>query len=445
MARGRARGARRRGSRSGIVSRPTLCADPRRGTPAVARRGRPSASGRPAHDVAAFVDVVAGELGDGGALVPLRPHLERRGRHRAVAVVQEAGALDARRARPRVRGRRRTRARGAPATRLTVGRTHGIHAEPTTFGLSSPLGLAGRPRPRAAARARDGDRGRQALGRGRARTRRRSRGRADRVRAARPRAGAGPTQVLPARPPRRAAVHVRARRVDARAVRDRDPPPRSAPRCARSRSRSAPAQKGSTAMPHKRNPVKAERICGLARVLRGNRSRGLENVALWHERDISHSSVERIILPDSFLALDYVLDRFAWLVEGLVVRSRADAREPRRVLRPRVQPAGAARAGRVRARARRRLPDRAAQRDARLGGGARFRDSSRDDPERRRTRVDLDARASTSTRTSRTSTSCSSGSRALTTRRRRPSMPETARTSAAARSASSTRSTTTGC
>ena len=78
-------------------------------------------------------------------------------------------------------------------------------------------------------------------------------------------------------------------------------------------------QKGSSAMPHKRNPVVAERICGLARVVRAAAAVGLENVALWHERDISHSSAERIVLPDSFLALDYMLDRFAWLVDGLLV------------------------------------------------------------------------------------------------------------------------------
>src|SRR5207249_11192019 len=78
-------------------------------------------------------------------------------------------------------------------------------------------------------------------------------------------------------------------------------------------------QKGSSAMPHKRNPVVAERICGLARVVRSSALVGLENVALWHERDISHSSAERIVLPDAFLALDYMLDRFTWLVEGLVV------------------------------------------------------------------------------------------------------------------------------
>jgi len=79
-------------------------------------------------------------------------------------------------------------------------------------------------------------------------------------------------------------------------------------------------QKGSSAMPHKRNPIVAERICGLARVLRAHALVGLENVALWHERDISHSSAERVVIPDSFLAIDYMLDRFAWLVEGLVVR-----------------------------------------------------------------------------------------------------------------------------
>jgi adenylosuccinate lyase len=78
-------------------------------------------------------------------------------------------------------------------------------------------------------------------------------------------------------------------------------------------------QKGSSAMPHKRNPELAERICGLARLLRGNAVAGLENVALWHERDISHSSVERVVLPDSTTALDYILDLTAFIVEGLEV------------------------------------------------------------------------------------------------------------------------------
>jgi adenylosuccinate lyase len=78
-------------------------------------------------------------------------------------------------------------------------------------------------------------------------------------------------------------------------------------------------QKGSSAMPHKRNPVVAERICGLARVVRAAALVGFENQPLWHERDISHSSAERVVIPDAFLAVDYMLDRFAWVVEGLVV------------------------------------------------------------------------------------------------------------------------------
>ncbi|HEU5302448.1 MAG TPA: lyase family protein, partial [Acidimicrobiia bacterium] len=90
------------------------------------------------------------------------------------------------------------------------------------------------------------------------------------------------------------------------------------------------AQKGSSAMPHKRNPVKSEQLCGLARILRANVQAGLENVALWHERDISHSSVERIVLPDSLQLAYYVAVKFASIVEGLVVhadrmRSNLDA------------------------------------------------------------------------------------------------------------------------
>jgi adenylosuccinate lyase len=81
----------------------------------------------------------------------------------------------------------------------------------------------------------------------------------------------------------------------------------------------APGQKGSSAMPHKRNPITAERLTGLARVLRGNALAALENVALWHERDISHSSVERIIFPDSCTLLDYMLDTLRKLTEGLIV------------------------------------------------------------------------------------------------------------------------------
>ena len=78
-------------------------------------------------------------------------------------------------------------------------------------------------------------------------------------------------------------------------------------------------QKGSSAMPHKRNPIGCEQIVGLARLLRGNAMAAFENIALWHERDISHSSVERVILPDSFIALDHMLRRFTRIVRGMVV------------------------------------------------------------------------------------------------------------------------------
>ena len=81
----------------------------------------------------------------------------------------------------------------------------------------------------------------------------------------------------------------------------------------------AKGQKGSSAMPHKRNPVGCEQIVGMARLLRGNAHAAIENIALWHERDISHSSVERVILPDSFIALDHMLRRFTRIVQGMVV------------------------------------------------------------------------------------------------------------------------------
>jgi adenylosuccinate lyase len=78
-------------------------------------------------------------------------------------------------------------------------------------------------------------------------------------------------------------------------------------------------QKGSSAMPHKRNPILSERICGMARTVRANSIVGLENIALWHERDISHSSAERIVLPDSSATTDYILAKTASLLDGLIV------------------------------------------------------------------------------------------------------------------------------
>lgn len=79
------------------------------------------------------------------------------------------------------------------------------------------------------------------------------------------------------------------------------------------------SQRGSSAMPHKKNPIHAERICGLARVLRGNMISAFENISLWHERDISHSSAERIILPDSFIALDYMFGLFEYIIKDIKI------------------------------------------------------------------------------------------------------------------------------
>ena len=81
----------------------------------------------------------------------------------------------------------------------------------------------------------------------------------------------------------------------------------------------AAGQKGSSAMPHKRNPVSCEQVCGLARLVRTNALAALENVALWHERDISHSSVERVILPDSSCLVDYMLHQMTRILDGLLV------------------------------------------------------------------------------------------------------------------------------
>lgn len=81
----------------------------------------------------------------------------------------------------------------------------------------------------------------------------------------------------------------------------------------------AKGQKGSSAMPHKRNPITCERVCGLARVIKANTQVAFDNVALWHERDISHSSAERVALADSFIALDYILSKMQWVVDGLIL------------------------------------------------------------------------------------------------------------------------------
>jgi adenylosuccinate lyase len=270
------------------------------------------------HDVAAFVDAVAGELGD-----------EARWFHYGLTssdvldtalalTIQHAGrlvldgidrAFDA--AVARAEEHRET---------LTIGRTHGVHAEPTTFGLK----LAGwafelvRDRERVAS-ALEGLRVGKlsgAVGTYAATP-------PDVERVACEALGLEPapssTQII--QRDRHAALlsalAVLASSLERFALEVRN--------LARTEVREveepfAKGQKGSSAMPHKRNPIVSERICGLARVVRGHAQIGLENVALWHERDISHSSAERVVLPDAFLAVDYMLERFSWLIEGLVVR-----------------------------------------------------------------------------------------------------------------------------
>jgi adenylosuccinate lyase len=204
---------------------------------------------------------------------------------------------------------------------LTIGRTHGVHAEPTTFGLKLAVWAfeLARARARLAAALEDARVGKLSGAVGTYAT-----AEPEVERLACERLGLEPapaaTQVL--QRDRHAAVltalAVLASSLDRFALEIRH--------LARTEVREVEepfrrGQKGSSAMPHKRNPVVAERICGLARVVRAAALVGLENVPLWHERDISHSSAERVAIPDAFLAVDYMLDRFAWLVEGLVVRA----------------------------------------------------------------------------------------------------------------------------
>ncbi|HEX2110866.1 MAG TPA: adenylosuccinate lyase [Gaiellaceae bacterium] len=272
---------------------------------------------RTQHDVAAFVDAVAGTLGAAGRWVHYGLTSSDVVDTALALQVRDAGALllDA------VDGALEAVVRRANEHRNTVmvGRTHGVHAEPTTFGAK----LAGwafelaRDRERLV-RALEGMR----VGKLAGAVGTYGGGHPEVERVACERLGLEPervaTQVIPrdrhaellsalalcAASLERFATEIRhLARTELREVQE---PFR-------------PGQKGSSAMPHKRNPVVAERLCGLARVVRGAAAVGLENVPLWHERDISHSSAERVVVPDAFLALDYMLDRFTWLVHGLVV------------------------------------------------------------------------------------------------------------------------------
>ena len=291
----------------------------------VRARARPPAPARVAeleqrtqHDVAAFVDAVADELGEAGRWL-----------HYGLTssdVVDTALALQVRMAGELVvEGIERAfaavvaRAEEHRET-LTIGRTHGIHAEPTTFGLK----LAGwafeldRARTRLA-RALEGMR----VGKlsGAVGTYAATDPELERIACERLGLEPEPVSTQIVQRDRHAellaALALTAASLEKFALDVRHLARTEVAEVAEPFRRG---QKGSSAMPHKRNPVVAERICGLARVVRAAALVGLENVALWHERDISHSSAERIAIPDAFLALDYMLDRFAWLVEGLVVR-----------------------------------------------------------------------------------------------------------------------------
>ena len=271
------------------------------------------------HDVAAFVDVLAASVGEAGRWIHfgltssdvLDTALALQLRAAGEVVVAGANSLVLALA---------TRAR-EHANTLCVGRTHGVHAEPTTFGIklagfaleaqrnatrlqrafaqvavgavSGAVGTYAATSPEFEA----GVLARLGLAREDVSTQVIPRDRHAELLSAIALAGAGLE---------RFATEVRhLQRTEVREVQE---PFRA-------------GQKGSSAMPHKRNPIKSEQISGLARVLRGNAQAGLENVALWHERDISHSSVERVILPDSTILLDYLQHRAIALVQGMTVDS----------------------------------------------------------------------------------------------------------------------------
>jgi adenylosuccinate lyase len=270
------------------------------------------------HDVAAFVDTVAAGLGEEGRWfhygltssdvldTALSLTVQAAGELVLDGVERAIGAVDAR--------------AGEHRATVMIGRTHGVHAEPTTFGLKL-VGWAFQLE-------RDRDRIEHALAgmrvgklSGAVGTYATTTPEVERL--ACEALGLDPapssTQILQRdrHAELLAALAVLASSLDRFALEIRH--------LARTEVREveepfARGQKGSSAMPHKRNPIVAERICGLARLVRGYALVGMENVALWHERDISHSSAERVALPDAFLAIDYMLDRFAWLIEGLVVR-----------------------------------------------------------------------------------------------------------------------------
>jgi adenylosuccinate lyase len=269
------------------------------------------------HDVAAFVDVLAESAGDAGRWIHFGLTSSDVLDTALALQLQAAGEVIASGAHALVDALA-ARAREHVGT-LCVGRTHGVHAEPTTFGIK----LAGfafeahrnserldRAFSQAAVGAVSGAVGtyaatspefeqrvlsRLGLAREDVSTQVVARDRHAELLTAIAIAGTGLE---------RFATEIR--HLQRTEVREAQEPFRA-------------GQKGSSAMPHKRNPIKSEQISGLARVLRGNAQAALEDVALWHERDISHSSVERIILPDSTILIDYMQQRTIELVQGMTV------------------------------------------------------------------------------------------------------------------------------
>jgi adenylosuccinate lyase len=272
------------------------------------------------HDMAAFVDVLAGSAGDAGRWIHFGLTSSDVLDTALALQLRAVGEVIVPGARELADGLVR-RARAHVGT-LCVGRTHGVHAEPTTFGvklagfafeahrnalrlerafaqvvvgaISGAVGTYAATSPEFEMRVLE----RLDIKREDVSTQVVARDRHAELLSAIALAGAGLE---------RFATEIR--HLQRTEVREVEEPFRA-------------GQKGSSAMPHKRNPIKSEQISGLARVLRGNAQAGLEDVALWHERDISHSSVERVILPDSTILLDYLQHRAIALVEGMKVNEQ---------------------------------------------------------------------------------------------------------------------------
>jgi adenylosuccinate lyase len=271
------------------------------------------------HDVAAFVDVVSDSIGEEGRWLHYGLTSSDVLDTALALQLREAGEIILRGARA-YRDALVTRAREFAET-LCVGRTHGVHAEPTTFGL------------RLASFAFEADRNLQRLA-----------GAFEQAAVGKLSGAVGTYASVP--------PGVEARVMDALGLAREDVSTQVVPRdrhavvlariaiagggierfateirnLQRTEVREVEepfgtGQKGSSAMPHKRNPILAERLCGLARVLRGYSQVGLENIALWHERDISHSGAERVVLPDATIALDYMHHVARRIVEGMTVHT----------------------------------------------------------------------------------------------------------------------------